>query len=122
MNKLGNFKFLIGFFILGILVFGLYAMTMLTLMNDPDRPKTGGVGGQEPGGKSTITQLIEKYDLDREEFLTAIKLPLDYQDDGELIIAKVRRGELSQKDIHDYMSPIMDAYAKKEKEEKAKQK
>lgn len=121
MNKLGNFKFLIGFFILGILILGLYSMTMLTLMADPDRPRTGGVGGQEPGGRSTIAQLIDKYDLDRDEFLTAIKLPLDYNiNDGEQIIAKVRRGELSQKDIRDYMAPIMDEYAQKQKEEKSK--
>ncbi len=115
-NSLGNFKYFMGLFMLVILIIGLFALNLSQLVNDYDGDG-GRPGGSQPGGKYTLTGLIEKYDLDAEEFYAAIKLPADHVDNDEQIIKLVRSGKIHYNDINGYMKPIIEAYKEKEKEQ-----
>lgn len=105
-----NFRFIYGFLIIAILIIGMYTMTMVELAASLDpNSSTGRSGAQQPGGKNTLGELIELYDLDKEEFYEAIHLPLDFSE-KKRIINLVRSGEISYSDINGYMKPIIEEH------------
>ncbi len=109
-NSLGNFKYLLGLFMLIILFLGIFALNLSQLADEYDGTSVGRSSASQPGGKYTLTGLIEKYDLDADEFYAAIKLPADHVDNDELIIELVRGGKIHYNDINGYMKPIIDAF------------
>ncbi len=105
-NSLGNFKYFIGVFMLIILIVGLVSINISQIMAESsDKART-----DQPGGRYTLEGLIEKYNLDADEFYAAIKLPKDFVDTGEPIVKYVRAGILSYTNINTYMTPIVAAY------------
>lgn len=116
-NSLGNFKYFMGLFMLIILSLGLFILNISQLADSYEGSGVARSGANKAGGKYTLTELIEKYDLDKEEFYAAIKLPADYVDNDKLIIKLVRSGKINYNDINGYMRPIIDAYNQQQNEQ-----
>ncbi len=116
MINLSKFRYIYGFLILIILVGGIYIANIAGLWNTVDSindPKEiVATGLPEPRGKYTLGEIIEAYNLNKEEFYEALKLPMDFPE-NEKVIMLLRSGDISYTDIRDYMDPIIEEFENK---------
>jgi len=116
--NLKKFSYIYGFLILIILVGGIFVARIAGIWDSMDVASKSEVevaqGLKTPTGKFTLGEIIKGYDLNKEEFYSAIKLSLDYPEDTK-VIDMVRNGEISYADVSSYMEPIIEAFGKQKR-------
>ncbi len=131
MNKSsGGFRYLYGFFILITLLITVFLVKITEDILGRDDARihatieeiqSGDIRGKglpAPTGKFSLGQIIEAYELDKEDFYNALGLPLDYPE-TEIVKSTIDRKLTNSRLVRDYMQPKIDEFERKIKEARA---
>lgn len=131
-GKLGNFKYFYGFLILvTLLVTIFWVKTIQDVIGRDDarihasaeeimRGDIKGKGLPAPTGRFSLGQIIEAYELDKEEFYNALGLPLDYPETA-IVKTTIDKKYTTSALVRKYMQPKIDEFERKHKEARAKE-
>ena len=109
LNKL---RYIYGFLILIILIGGIYTAkttnvwASIEFVNNSELPA---VGLPEPRGRYKLGEIIKAYDLDKKDFYEALKLPIDYSENAQ-VLRLINTNIIKFDDINNYMVPIIEEF------------
>ncbi|MFA5536776.1 MAG: hypothetical protein WDA53_06380 [Bacillota bacterium] len=81
-----------------------------------DYDEIRGKGLEAPVGKNTIGAIIAAFELDKEEFFTAIGLPLDFPETETMVDTITKHKMTTYKKVNGYLKPIKAKYDQIRKE------
>lgn len=128
------FRFLYGFIILIVLIVSVFLVKITAdiaanlgeaetnrihaTQEEIVRGDIRGKGLPAPTGRFSLGQIIEAYELDKDEFYNALGLPPDFPE-TEIVKKIIDKKMTSSKQVKDYMQPIIDEFQLKHKENKS---
>ncbi|MFA5537063.1 MAG: hypothetical protein WDA53_07830 [Bacillota bacterium] len=126
----GGFRYLYGFFILITLLITVFLVKITEDILGRDdarihateeeiqRGDIRGKGLPAPTGKFSFGQIIEAYELDKEDFYNALGLPPDYPETA-IVKNTIDKKLTNSKLVRDYMQPRIAEFERKIKEARA---